>query len=182
MGFFASPRRLLAAHGRDEHVGWCYSWGQGSGDATLLGAQLISILFIMAWTFSIMMPFFIWLDWMGWFRSDPLEEIVGLDTSYHGGVILGDSDAQPEYISAYKQRRAEKRASRGSANFVETAMEWMEEDTDHNNGDTDPADADEDEDEDEDDEGDEEAVPFEQDQQREAFEVPVGSEHNSVTA
>ena len=109
MGLFASPRRLLAAYGREEHVGWCYSWGRGSGDATLLGAQLISILFIMGWTFSIMMPFFIWLDWMGWFRADPLEEIVGLDTSYHGGVILTDSDARPEYISAYRQRREEKR-------------------------------------------------------------------------
>lgn len=144
----------------------CYSWGQGSGNATLLGAQLTEILFVVAWTFFIMMPFFIFLDWKGWFRSDPLEEIVGLDTSYHGGCILGDSDVQPEYISAYKQRRAKKRASRGSVNSItytdspiETALRLMDEE-EHNYGGTDPARSSDDNDEDDDDD-DEEAVPFE---------------------
>lgn len=152
VGLFASPGRLLAAYGREKHVGWCYSWGRGSGDATLLGAQLVEILFIIGWTFAIMMPFFIWLDWMGWFRSDPLDEIVGLDTSYHGGVILGDSDAQPEYISAYKQRKAEKLANKGGGRGVESATEWMyeEDEMDKNEG---PADIDDD--------NDEEAVSYE---------------------
>ena len=31
-----------------------------------------------------MMPFFLWLNYMGWFRSDSLEELVGLDLSYMG--------------------------------------------------------------------------------------------------
>lgn len=68
---------------------------------------------------------------MGWFRSDPLEEIVGLDTSYHGGVLLGGSDVEPEYISAYKERRESRRQSRGSFNNrdngAETTSMWMEE-------------------------------------------------------
>jgi Amt family ammonium transporter len=154
VGLLASPSRLLAVHGQDEHVGWCYSWGRGSGDGTLLAAQIVSILFIISWTFAIMMPFFIFLDWKGWFRSDPLEEIVGLDTSYHGGCILGDSDVQPEYISAYKQRKEERRVSRGSTGSsgpfmsrspIETALEIMDEE-EHNYGDTDPAKSDDEED------------------------------------
>jgi len=184
VGLLASPRWLEAVHGRDKHVGWFYSWGRGSGDATLLGAQIMSILLIMGWTFAIMMPFFIWLDWMGWFRSDPLEEIVGLDTSYHGGVILSGSDVEPEYISAYKQRREEKRLSRYSiSNSHESAMEvarhWMEEEEmGHNYTDTEPA---------EDDDDDEEAVPVEQEAaeavllEQEAAGI-VDSENGSVTA
>lgn len=31
-----------------------------------------------------MLPFFMWLNYMGWFRSDSLEELVGLDLSYMG--------------------------------------------------------------------------------------------------
>jgi Amt family ammonium transporter len=66
VGLMASPSRLLAAFGRDKHVGWFYSFTHGGSDATLLGAQLIAILFIMGWALAIMMPFFIWLDFMGW--------------------------------------------------------------------------------------------------------------------
>ena len=134
-GFFASPSRLLIAYGRDKHVGWVYSWSRGSGDATLLGTQLIGLLFIFGWVLFLMLPFFVWLDWMGWFRSDPLEEIVGLDTSYHGGCVLsGDSDVQPEYISAFNKRKEEKKMSkmgnRGSTGGTSLYdMEQEEDDT-----------------------------------------------------
>ena len=44
------------------------------------------------------------------FRSDPLEEIVGLDTSYHGGLILGaDEGVNPEYITEFRKQRNELR-------------------------------------------------------------------------
>ncbi len=108
VGLFAAPRTLALAFGQDvKHVGWFYSWGRGSGDIRLLGAQLVGILFILVWCLVIMLPFFVWLDWKGWFRSDPLEEIVGLDTSYHGGLILmsGDDSVNPEYISQFKKER-----------------------------------------------------------------------------
>jgi hypothetical protein len=51
---------------------------------------------------------------IGWFRSDPLEEIVGLDTSYHGGLILmsGDDSVNPEYVSQFKKQRNEIRQRR----------------------------------------------------------------------
>jgi Amt family ammonium transporter len=118
VGLFASPNKLELTYGTAKaHVGWFYSWGSGSGDAHLLGAQVVGILFILGWVFSIMLPFFIWLDWKGWFRSDPLEEIVGLDTSYHGGLILasGDEQVNPEYISQFQNKREQLRRRRQSA-------------------------------------------------------------------
>ena len=108
VGFFASPRNLELAYNRSfEHVGWFYSLRDGSADARLLAANIVTLLFILGWVLGIMMPFFIWLDWRGWFRSDPLEELVGLDTSYHGGLILssGDDSVNPEYISQFRKQR-----------------------------------------------------------------------------
>lgn len=115
VGLFASPSGLLAAYGRDKHVGWFYSWGRGSGDFTLLGIQIIALFWVTAWVMVIMFPFFVWLDWRGWFRSDPLEEIVGLDLSYHGGTALKhDNSVQPEYIAAFNQRKKERRSITGT--------------------------------------------------------------------
>jgi Amt family ammonium transporter len=131
VGLFASRRNLELALGKDAlHVGWVYSWREGSADAHLLGAQLIGILFIFGWVVGVMLPFFIWLDWKGWFRSDPLEEIVGLDTSYHGGLILGSGQEQvnPEYISQFRKQRSELRNRRRSSSLPESS--GLEEQTD----------------------------------------------------
>jgi hypothetical protein len=107
VGLFASPRRLWDAYQRNDHPGLFYTWSAGYSDATLLGTNLVGLLFVLSWVSAFMFPFFVWLDWRGWFRSDPLEEIVGLDTSYHGGLFLmhGEDEVNPEYISAYKQKR-----------------------------------------------------------------------------
>jgi Amt family ammonium transporter len=68
VGFLASPRNLNLTYGIDvPHVGWFYSLARGSGDARLLAAQVVGILFILGWCLIIMMPFFIWLDWKGKF-------------------------------------------------------------------------------------------------------------------
>lgn len=116
VGLFASPSRLLEVHGRDAHPGLFFSWYNGKSDAVLLGAQLVGILFIFSWVLFFMLPFFVWLDWKGWFRSDPLEEIVGLDTSYHGGLAMlsghQHDGVNPEYISAYKKKRSENTENR----------------------------------------------------------------------
>jgi len=114
VGLFASPARLQDAYGNAEHVGFFYSFGNGGPDAKLLAANICGMLFIFSWVTFIMLPFYIWLDWMGWFRSDPLEEIVGLDTSYHGGLVLGGEDKiGPEHISAFTKRREERRRHSG---------------------------------------------------------------------
>jgi hypothetical protein len=99
VGLFATPQRLEQAYGNSDHVGWFYSFGNGGHDATLLGTQFIGLLFILGWVTGLLLPFFVWLDWKGWFRSDPLAEIVGLDLSYHGGAALGGAACQPEYIT-----------------------------------------------------------------------------------
>lgn len=120
VGLFAAPKRLEQTYAREiAHVGWFYSFRKGSGDANLLGAQIVGCLFIIAWVMGIMLPFFVWLDWKGWFRADPLEEIVGLDTSYHGGLILsGEEEVNPEYISQFRKQRSTLRNRRRSANDI----------------------------------------------------------------
>jgi Amt family ammonium transporter len=92
VGLFAVPEHLQAAYGRSDHVGWFYSFSRGSSDATLLGANLVGLLFIFGWVLGMMAPFFLFLNYLGWFRSDALEEVVGLDISYHGGPAYINDD------------------------------------------------------------------------------------------
>lgn len=114
VGLFASPKRLSEFYSHGKHPGLFYSWYLGDSNFHLLGAQIVGALFIMGWVVAIMLPFFVWLDWKGWLRSDPLEELVGLDTSYHGGLALlsTHNDVKPEYISAYKERQIENHSLR----------------------------------------------------------------------
>ena len=84
-GLFTSPDRLERAFGMSDHVGWFYSWHRGSGDFTLLGIQLVGVLFIFGWTAVTMGAWFAMLKAMGWLRIDPLEEEAGMDISRHKG-------------------------------------------------------------------------------------------------
>jgi Ammonium Transporter Family len=115
IGLFAAPELLnhVYVHRNPDYAGFFYTFADGnSPNARLLGMQMLGMLFITGWVAVIMVPFFVFLDLMGWFRSDPLEEIVGLDTTYHGGLaLLTDQDVNPEYISAYKQRIEERKAT-----------------------------------------------------------------------
>ena len=43
------------------------------------------------------------------FRADSLEEIVGLDMSYHGGVHAEFEDVSPAQMKAYKARKSGRR-------------------------------------------------------------------------
>jgi len=81
-GLFASSGRVMDAFGHSKHIGWFYSF-ERSADATLLACQVILMLFIVGWVGITMTPFFLILNYLGYFRSDPLEEVVGLDMSYH---------------------------------------------------------------------------------------------------
>ena len=89
-----------------------------------------------------MFPFFLWLDWRGWLRADALDELVGLDTSYHGGLHLLTSDPNRDNVSAtaidaYKQRKAERTQARRTDHGGSAASSSFEE----TNGDDDPAEA-----------------------------------------
>lgn len=106
VGLCASPAKLELAYNTSKHVGWFYSWGRGSSDATLLACQALATLFILGWTFFTMMPFFVWLNYKGWLRSDSLEELVGLDISYHGGGSGStNGEVKKEYVDAYRRHK-----------------------------------------------------------------------------
>jgi ammonium transporter, Amt family len=87
-GLFSSPSATMAAYGSDDHVGWFYSIGSGSSDATLLGNQVIAILFLIGWSSCTMIPFFLMLQYFGWLRLDSMDEVVGLDQRYHGAALV----------------------------------------------------------------------------------------------
>lgn len=115
VGLFASPDRLFQAYGIENHPGAFYAIGKSGVDANLLACQLIGILLIFAWTLFTMVPFFMWLNFMGWLRSDSVQELVGLDITYGAEDALQaaqqdqDDGVKEEYLDAYQRyRRAHK--------------------------------------------------------------------------
>ena len=45
-GLFSNPYRMEAFYGRSKYVGWFYEWGRGSANFTVMGLQIIAVLFI----------------------------------------------------------------------------------------------------------------------------------------
>jgi Amt family ammonium transporter len=121
-GFIASPRKLELVFETSKHAGVFYSWGRGSSDASLLCCQFLEVLFILGWTFFTMMPFFIWLNYKGWLRSDSLEELVGLDISYHGDQGGSEGQVRQEYAEAYKRHKG---SSTGSTTATSSNQVWL---------------------------------------------------------
>lgn len=113
IGLFASPSLRLISYGTREHGGLFYELANGKADFTLLINQILCILFILGWVFFLIFPFFIWLNYMGWLRSDSLEELVGLDISYHGGSAVNTESVPSEYLEAYNRQKGSIR-KRGS--------------------------------------------------------------------
>lgn len=114
-GLFASPRLMEMAYpGTSEYPGLLFTLGKGKiFRGNLLGCQVTLIIFILVWVSVTMMPFFIWLNYKGWLRADSLDELVGLDISYHGrSVDESDGDIKVEYIEAFKKHRGSLRARR----------------------------------------------------------------------
>jgi ammonium transporter, Amt family len=112
-GLFAQPDRVMAAYDTDKHVGWFYT----PFDPTLLSAQIVGALFILAWTIGTMFPFFLALNYFQLFRVHELEELAGLDASYHGSSPFSKTDEtseteEEERLIAYKQRFAERQQQR----------------------------------------------------------------------
>jgi Amt family ammonium transporter len=109
-GIFASPKRLQQAYGRHVHAGLLYS-GQKEGssggvDMTLLGAQIVGVLFIIGWTSGVMLPFFVGLEKMGRFRADAMAEVAGLDKASFGGLQHdgGEDEITPEQIQTVSKQ------------------------------------------------------------------------------
>lgn len=135
VGLFTHPERLLQSYGTEAHPGFFYSLSSGGVDARLLACQLVGVLFIFGWAFVTMLPFFLWLNFMGWFRSESVQELVGLDIAYHGGGAPGggenlmagpDDEVRDEYLDAYqkyRQNMLEKRGKRGGQDLSTTGEE-----------------------------------------------------------
>jgi Amt family ammonium transporter len=110
VGLLASPNRMEAAFGTT-HVGLFYSLGSGSADASLLAAQATAIVFILAWVTALMHPFFLGLNYMGWLRTDTLEEIAGLDACYQVATQEDNDDLKlkiQEEFQKFKKDRQRK--------------------------------------------------------------------------
>ena len=64
---------MSAAYGSGKDVGVFMG-----GNGTLLGCQAVGVLFVIGWVATIMFPFFCLLHYLGWLRSDPVDEVEGL--------------------------------------------------------------------------------------------------------
>lgn len=113
-GFLASPSKMAEAYGNDEYPGLFFALANGTYNANLLGAQAVLVVFVFGWTLVTMMPFFIWLNYKGWLRADSLEELVGLDISYHGGADVKDGSVKKEYVEAFRRHKGSLRNRRHS--------------------------------------------------------------------
>ena len=113
VGLFASPKRLEAIFGNSDHPGLLYSIFSPleEFDSSLLGAQVVGTLFVIAWTVGIMLPFFIFLDYKGLFRAEVAVEIAGLDQSFHGGIQDGLVAQTEETFVALEKKLTRHRKS-----------------------------------------------------------------------
>jgi len=111
--------------------GFCGAWGciatglfatdyglfYGHG-ASLLGCELLGILFIIGWAGGVMTPFFIGLKMLGMFRVDAVEEKVGLDISHHKGAAYDLTGPNQEDVDTLVEKRA---TAHGKEGFSEDA-------------------------------------------------------------
>ena len=118
VGLLSHPDRLRKAFGSGDHPGLFYSFSNGGADGNLLACQIIGCLFVIGWTLFTMLPFFLWLNFMGWFRSGSIQELVGLDVTYNldGGVgLVGEEKEENEeaaYLDAYERYKQNMKKNR----------------------------------------------------------------------
>ena len=74
VGLFTSPEKLELAYGFTEHVGLFYEFKSGSFDAVLLLNQIMAILFVFVWSLATMGPFFVLLNYLGWYVSREMRD------------------------------------------------------------------------------------------------------------
>ena len=112
VGLLSAPEYVQRVTGNADHAGFFYSLADGHSDARLLASQVVGLLFIIGWTLAMMLPFFLLLNFVGWLRTDAVEEIVGLDLLYSDMAgNLENSDGpdegvvRDEYLMAYEEYR-----------------------------------------------------------------------------
>lgn len=82
VGLFTTPELMGLNYGHDGVGGLFYPTGEKGSTVKLLGAQIVGILCIMTWIMVTMSPFFIFLQYIGHFRAQAMEEVHGLDNAY----------------------------------------------------------------------------------------------------
>jgi Amt family ammonium transporter len=122
-GLFSKPELIAAAFSETNHSGWFYEWGEGSGDFTLIGCQLLATLFIFGWSFTLMGCWFGFLNYMGWFRIDPLEEKVGMDVSRHKGPAYDYTAPDAEDVKGLQDSRHSRKSLNDYSNRGEKKEE-----------------------------------------------------------
>ena len=85
-GLFTTGPGREAMYGSAENIGWFYEWGRGSANFTLMACQIVGILFIFGWSFTVMGIFFVVLNKCGCLRVSAIEEEAGMDISIHKGA------------------------------------------------------------------------------------------------
>jgi len=126
-GLFSNGTLIAAAGiGSDKHVGWFYTWSS-NGDFTLLGIQLLAVLWIFGWT-SVTMGSYTWvLNYFGLLRVDPLMEDVGLDLSYHDNAAYNHEKIDPKKIDELSVSRSVKKKRSGDGVRAEDDVSYDEE-------------------------------------------------------
>jgi|Transcript_8762 Amt family ammonium transporter len=104
VGLFSSEDLQSVAGYSTAHQGWFYNFG----DANLLAIQICAVLWVCAWVFAVMTPFFYTLNALGMFRVDALEEEVGLDISHHRGAAYDLKGANEADVAELLEVRASK--------------------------------------------------------------------------
>jgi Amt family ammonium transporter len=118
-----SPRHLLnEAFGRNIHEGWFYSWGNGSGDFTLIGIQLLAVLWIFGWVFVVFGLFTYSLNAIGMLRVNAYTEEVGMDITAHKGSAYG---GEPENLIDSMEKLFQ-RAGSSFLSFLKIKMDDVE--------------------------------------------------------
>ena len=104
VGLFAEPTRVANAYSDHGNYGLVYGTG-----ANLLGAQVVGVLWVIAWVTVIMTPYFLLLNAAGMFRVDSIEEEVGLDISHHKGAAYDISGPSEETVAKYEISRSQRK-------------------------------------------------------------------------
>ena len=121
-GFFTKPDLLAISfpNNTELHPGIFYQVDGKAGDFSLLGTQVIGMLWIIGWVSGTMLPFFIFLNSAGIFRANAIEEVLGLDKAYFGEEQKGDlelanNDEELEKITKKVEAQIVQRRREGSS-------------------------------------------------------------------
>ena len=107
-GLFSSRLLMDNAGYSGTNEGWFFEWGNGSGNANVLGAQIVGLAWIIGWVAGVMTPFFLVLKAVNQFRIDSIEEEVGLDISHHRGAAYDLSGAKKEHVEEFLEIRSSR--------------------------------------------------------------------------